>query len=194
MKKRLYFLLFTIMLSVTVSSQSLKQSAGVSVGYGIPFDNSIYMNFDSPDFTIWATPMLNLTGAFIYEYSVTDYLKLGARFEYERINFDSFYTGKTYANRFSAGIQFLCIYPKTPLHAELGGFVQVGRVNSKDFDNPVMGFDNGLLVGPGYLLDNINVALLFQPGFGYYFLSNGEGPTDGLIMYPKATVKISYAF
>jgi hypothetical protein len=138
--------------------------------------------------------LVNLTGALIYDYALNDFLSLGARLEYEKINFDSYYTDRTYANRFSLGVEFLCMYPKTALHAEMGGYFHAGRVNSEDFDNPVIGFDNGLLFGPAIRMDKINVAFLFQPCFGYYFISNGSGPEDGLVMYPKSTMKISYSF
>jgi hypothetical protein len=194
MKQQSCFLILAIIICTSALSQDYKQSIGVSVGYGIPFENSIYINFDDPDFEIWSTPSLNITGAIIYDYTLNDVLKIGARFEYEKINFESFYTDKTYANRFSVGVEFLCTYPKTALHAEMGGYFQVGRVNSEDFDNPVTGFDNGLLIGPGFRIENINIALLFQPSFGYYFISNGSAPQDGLVMYPKSTLKVSYSF
>jgi hypothetical protein len=194
MKKLTFIFLFGIALCISASSQGLKHSVGLSVGYGIPFENSIYIDFDDPDFEFWSDPMTNLSYSFIYEYAVTEFLKLGARFEYEKMNFEANYTDETYGNRLALGMQFLCIYPKTPLHAELGGFFHWGRITSDEFDNPVSGFDNGLLVGPGYTLNNMNFAILFQPTFGYYFISDGGAPDTGLIMYPKVTAKISYAF
>ena len=194
MKKLFYILILTCLSGTNVFSQDNRQSIGISIGYAIPFEYSIYIDFDDPDYEIWSTPAFNFTEALVYDYALNDVLKVGARFEYEKINFESFYTDKTYANRFSFGVEFLCDYPKTLLHAELGGYFHLGRVNSKDFDNPVTGFDNGLLIGPAISLENINIALLFQPTFGYYFLSNGSGPDSGLVMYPKSTMRISYSF
>jgi hypothetical protein len=186
------FLTFTLCFSA--SSQNSKHSVGLSIGYGIPFENSIYIDFDDPDFEIWSDPLTNLSYSLIYEYAVTDFLKFGARFEYEKMNFESYYTDETFGNKLALGMQFLCIYPKTPLHAELGGFFQLGRITSDEFDNPISGFDNGLLVGPGYTLNKLNFAVLFQPSFGYFFVSDSGAPNSGLIMYPKVTAKVSYAF
>jgi hypothetical protein len=194
MKKLFYILILTSLIGINVLSQDGRHSVGVSIGYGIPFEYSIYIEFDDPDFEIWSTPSFNLTEALIYNFALNDWLKIGARFEHEKINFESFYTDKTFANRYSIGFEFLCDYPKTTLHAEFGGYFHIGRINSNDFDNPVIGFDNGLQLGPAIHYENIDIAFLFQPCFGYYFLSGGTGPDSGLIMYPKSTMRISYSF
>lgn len=194
MEKHFISLISVLLIGINIFSQSNKNTVSLSMGYGLEFESSIYIDFDDPDFTIWATPILNLNFSAGYEYSLSDYLKVGTQLEYEKINFDSYYTDETYANRLALGFQFLCTYPKSALHAELGGYLNLGRITCEEFDNPINGFDNGLIFGPGFQYDNINIALHFKPCFGYYFITDGSSPESGLIMYPKIFSKISYSF
>lgn len=194
MKITYLFIFICLLFNSNLFSQSGKHSISVSVGYGIPFENSIYTDNEDPDIDIWMDPKTNIPITLSYEYGISDFLKAGARIEYEKVNFDSYYTGKSSANRIAIGIHCLALYPNTSFHAEFGGFGNFGIINSNEFDNSVTGFEYGIMIGPGYSLGKINIALHFQPCFGYYFISEGNNPETTLVMYPRILTKISYAF
>lgn len=194
MKKNIFLIPILIISSLYSFSQETRNTLSLSLGYGLEFEQSIYIDFDERGYEVWATPLTNLSLNLAYDYSVNEYLKVGPRLEYEKMNFESFYTDETYANRWTIGLEFLALYPKTSLHAQLGGFFDIGRINCEEFDNAVFGFDYGLIAGPAFQYENIGVALLFQPSFGYYFIASGDSPDSGLIMYPRIVGRISYSF
>ncbi|MGD2034214.1 MAG: hypothetical protein PVF73_04100 [Bacteroidales bacterium] len=171
--------------------QAGKHFVSLSVGYGIPFENSIYTDNEDPDIDIWMDPGTNIPIALIYEYGLSDLLKAGAKIEYEKVNFDSYYTGESYANRLAIGIHSLASYPRTMFHAEFGGYGNFGILNSDEFDSSVKGIEYGIMIGPAVRTGKINIALHFQPCYGYYFLSGSDQPEDALVMYPRIAAKVS---
>lgn len=194
MKYIYLFFCICLLFNSSLKSQTGKHSVSLSIGYGVPFENSLYIDNEDPDIDIWLDPKTNIPITLSYEYGLSDLVKTGARIEYEKINFDSYYTGESYANRIAIGIHCLVLYPKTQFHGEFGGFGNFGFLNSDEFDNSIQGIEYGIMIGPGYCLGKINIALHFQPCFGYYFMSKSRNPESGLVMYPRILAKISYEF
>lgn len=183
-----------LLFSSSLKSQTGKHSFALSIGWGIPFENSVYIGNDEPDIDIWADIKTNIPITFSYEYGLSDFVKAGGRIEYEKINFDSYYSGETFAKRFAIGIHCLVSYPKNPFHGEFGGFGNFGFLISDEFDNSIKGIEYGIMIGPAYRLDKINIALHFQPCYGYYFITKSNFPSTVLVMYPRILAKVSYEF
>ncbi len=194
MKLTHLLLCFCLLFTSSLKSQTGKHSVSLSVGYGIPFENSLYIDNDNPDIDLWLDPETSIPITFSYEYGISDLIKAGARIEFEKVSFDSYYTDKSFAKRLAIGIHCLISYPKTSFHGEFGGFGNFGFLNSEEFDNSIKGIEYGIMIGPGYRFDHINIALHFQPCFGYYFMSKSTSPKSGLVMYPRILAKISYEF
>jgi len=192
MKTTYLFFCICMFSGTMLFAQSGKHSISLSVGYDIPFENSIYINNDDPDIEIWADPENDIPFAILYQYKLSDFLKAGAGIEYNKIKFESFYTNETDAKRIAIGIHCLASYPNTSFHAEFGGFGNFGILNSDEFDNSIKGIEYGIMIGPACQTGRINTAIHFQPCFGYYFISGDEHPDDALIMYPRLFAKISY--
>lgn len=194
MQKCLQIILVALLCETQLFSQEGKSVVSFSTGINIKIENTAYIDFDNPDFEIWISPKTHAIYNLSYDYRLNDLLRVGVRLEFEKLNFDSFYTDETSVKRSSVGIQFLAQYPKTSFHAELGGFASLGHISSDAFDNPLSGIENGIIAGPAYTIGQIEMALQFQSSFGYYFLPSNEAPASALIMYPKVMMKVGYIF
>jgi hypothetical protein len=194
MKKISFIILFIVLVQVQLLSQDYKSVVSFSGGMNIKLENSAYIDFDDPDFQIWVDPSTHAIFCFSYDYRLNDILRIGARLEHEKIDYESFYTDKSTVKRTSFGFEFLAQYPKTPFHAELGGFGNFGRISSDDFDNNLMGIENGIIAGPAFQAGPMEMSFQFQSCFGYYFLPSNEAPASALIMYPRLMLKVGYMF
>lgn len=187
------FLLVLLLFSVSVYSQENKHVVSIASGFGLSIENSMYIDFDDPDFEIWSEPKNNLTFTAAYEYRLNENIRLGGQIEFEKINFESYYTGETSANRVAFGLTSFSQFPKTPFHMELAGFFNFAIASSDEFDNNLAGFEYGLMTGPAYDIGDFSVGLYFKPQFSYYF-SDSQAPSSALIMYPRLVLRVGYSF
>lgn len=176
-----------------IKAQESRHSVNLLIGTNITIENTIYIDFEDPDYEIWADPEHKLAWHLDYTYHFTDYLGWSGYAEYEKIKLEDYFFGDVEAKRIAIGTGFEVRYPQTALHGLSGGFFGLGTANSDDFDNPLRGIEYGLLIGPAYTLESIEAALLFKPKFSYYF-SKDPAPESGLIMYPQIFLKLGYNF
>lgn len=186
-------LLVMLLFSLSVYSQENKHIVSIATGFGLSIENSLYIDFDDPDFEIWSEPKNNLTFTAAYEYRLNDYIRMGGQIEFEKINFESYYTGEASANRAAFGLTSFSQFPKTAFHMELAGFFNFATASSDEFDNNLAGFEYGLMTGPVYEIGDFSVGLYFKPQFSYYF-SDSQAPSSALIMYPRIVVRVGYSF
>ncbi len=188
--RTLLSLLFVFCISIT-RAQEIKHTINFGIGTVLPFENSIYVDFDEPDYEIWADPEHTFAWHLDYTYHLTHYIGINGYVEFEKIQLENYFFGDLEANRSAFGGGFELSYPQTPLHGLSGGFFGFGAVNSDDFDNSLKGFEYGLFVGPAYTLSRFELALLFRPKFSYFFAKELY-PEAGLLMYPQVFLKIGY--
>ena len=190
----MYKLIHIILLALfpfLLQAQEKKHSVFINSNYNISIENSLYIDFDDPDFEVWSEPQNNFSFGAGYTYNFTEYFGAGMHFEFEKIEFEHFYLGEATASRFVLGGHVQTRYPKTTLHGLTGGYFNVGGINSDDFDNRMSGIEYGVFIGPAYSVSDVEIALLFYPKFSYFF-SDKEAPNSGLILYPRVSLKISY--
>ncbi len=172
------------------SQKTSNSIAGFSVGYGFKYENTVYIDFG--EFSTWADHMGNPSFNVFYEYRLTPSFKLGTSLNYEKIKVDDFYLGESSAKKYLWGVHWIAQYPKTGLHAELGGFFKAGKIVHDDFENNPKGMQYGIIAGPALDFGKISLAVHFQSGFSYFF--QDDSPTDVLVMYPEVVLKIGYCF
>ncbi len=191
MKNRLLF--FFLFIPVLAYVQEKKHTIFLKTNLNLSIENTLYIDFEDPDFEVWSEPKNAFSFGIGYTYNLAESFSIGVQTEFEKIKFEDFYLGEPEGSRLVFGFHFCTTYPKTVLHGTFGGNFNLGKITSDDFDNDLKGFEYGVFFGPEYTFSGIDVALLFQGQFGDYFSSN-EAPEAGLIMYPKLCLKIGYSF
>jgi hypothetical protein len=189
--KKISFIIFIVLYFGSVSAQQGKHTIYVSSMLNPSMDNSIYIDFDEPDYTIWAKPDKSISWEVGYMYSLTDCFGLGIQADYEKIEFEDFYLGNVSANRLAYGVFFQTKYPHKAFHCQAGGYFNLGSIDSDEMDDDLAGMEYGLTLGPAYSFGSFEAALLFKPRFSYYF-SDGLSPEASLILYPAIALKIAY--
>jgi hypothetical protein len=193
MKKLILLILFPATVIVTTVAQENRHVVSIAASIGLSIENSMYIDFDQPDFEIWSEPDNNIAFTAGYEYRLNEFIRIGAQLEIEKINFESYYTGEAEATRIAYGLTGITQYPAKPFHMELGGFINLSSANSDEFENNLAGIEYGLTTGPVYTLNRFEVGLLFKPQFSYFF-ADEEEPSSALLMYPRLALRVSYAF
>ncbi|MBN1182129.1 MAG: hypothetical protein JXB49_07570 [Bacteroidales bacterium] len=191
--KQAFLLLLATFCCFQLLSQKENHTVSVSAGYGFKQEWGIYIDYDDPDVEIWANHEPNMFYYLGYEYNYSKSFSVGGQIGYEKVNFESYYTDESYAKKYVIGGQWLGKFPDYPIHMQLGGFTNLGRIKSPEFDKSVTGVEFGVIVGPAYQVDNYGVALLFQPNFSFFKTSN-DNPSDGMMVYPRALFKVFYTF
>jgi len=176
-----------------LNAQTNKHSVSIAAGFNIPTENSVYIDFDNPDYEIWADPEHKFAWNLRYMYRLIDYFGIGVYAEYESIQIEDFLFDELEASRLVFGLDFETRFPQKPLHAVGGGFFGLGTVNSDDFDNSLHGIEYGMFAGPAYSFSDLEISLFFKPKFSYFF-SDKTAPETGLIMYPQVFLRVGYAF
>ena len=191
MKKLLLF--FGLLVPVLAFVQEKKHTVYFNSNMNISIENSLYIDFEDPDFEVWSEPKNTFSFWLGYTYHLSESFRIGLQTEIEKIKFEDFYLGEPEGKRLVFGFHFCTTFPKTLLHGAFGGNFNLGKITSDDFDNDLKGFEYGLFFGPEYTFSDFDLALLFHGQFGNYF-SSEEAPEAGLIMYPKLSLKIGYSF
>lgn len=191
MKNCLFYIL--LFLPALAYVQENKHTIFVKSNVNIAPENSLYIDFDEPDFEVWSEPENRFSYGLGYTYNLSESFGFGVQAEVEMIKFEDFYLGKSEGNRMVFGFHFQTIYPNTPLHGSFGGNFNLGKITSDDFDNDLKGFEYGVFLGPEYSISEIDLAVLFHGQFGAYY-SGKEAPEAGLILYPKLMLRIGYSF
>ena len=181
------------LLPMLVFSQDKKHKVEIYGVNNINIENSIYIDFDDPDFEIWSESESNLSLGVAYTYSLNEFIGIGLQWEVEKIKMEDFYLGDVEANRFAGGIHISSIYPATALHGAYGAFFNSGSVTSDDFDNNLTGIEYGVFLGPEYQISNFTIGLFFRGQFCSYY-SKKEAPDAGVLMYPRITLNVGYSF
>lgn len=187
------FLFILLFLPVMAYVQDQKHKVFLNANMNISIENTLYIDFDNPDFEVWSEPKNTFSYGIGYTYRLSENVGVGLQAEIEKIEFEDFYLGEPEGKRLVFGFHFCTTYPKTLLHAAFGGNFNLGKISSDDFDNDLKGFEYGVFFGPEYTFSAIDMALLFHGQFGDYF-SSKEAPEAGLIMYPKLSFRIGYSF
>jgi hypothetical protein len=190
MRKNIILLLILFLPGNFMNAQELKQSAGFSIGYAVPYDNSIYV--DNGAYTTWPDHTGNSVVNLFYEYRFLPYFKAGVHFEYEKSKFSDFYLDESTASRYAFGFHWIGQYPQTPLHGELGGYFNTGIITQENFEHNPKGIEYGIIAGPAMELDKFTIAFHAQAGMSYFFSS--QLPKAVLIFYPRFIFKIGYNF
>jgi len=190
MKKNIIFLLVLFLSCNFIIAQQSKQSAGFSIGYALPYDNSIYV--DNGEYTTWPDHTGNTFVNLFYEYRFLPYFKAGVHFEYEKSKFNDFYFDESSATRYVIGLHWIGQWPQSPLHAELGGYFNTGFISQENFEHNPNGIEYGIIAGPALDIDKFTIALHIQPGMSYFFSS--QLPKAVLIFYPRLLFKVGYNF
>ena len=190
MRMILYFFALLFITSNALTAQESKQSAGFSIGYALKYDNAIYV--DNDQYTTWPDHTGNSVIDLFYEYKFFPFFKAGIHAEYEKSKFNDFYLDNSYATRYVLGFHWIGQYPKTPLHAELGGYFNFGIITQQDFENNPKGIEYGIIAGPALDIDKFTIALHAQPGMSYFFSSSL--PKAVMIFYPRFLIKVGYNF
>jgi hypothetical protein len=185
-------LLALLLFNPGAAAQETKHTVGLSVGSGIPIEHGLYLDFD--DYTQWPDNKLTTVLGLSYEYSLTDYLAVGAHVNLEQGKADvTFPINETMkSTRLVGGLHWLTRYPNGKVHAQLGGYFNLGTMMSDEFEKSPFGFEYGLILGPAVRFDRYTAALHMMPGFSYFF--SGDLPSDVLIFYPRAVIRVSYSF
>lgn len=180
-------------LSINAFMQEKKHSVYIATNENIAIENSLYIDFDDPDFEVWSEPKNNFSLGAGYTYNLTDNIGIGLHVEFEKIEFEEFYLGESEAKKVAFGLHFQVSYPVTALHGLAGGNFNFGRATSDDFDNNLKGIEYGVFLGPEYSIMDFDIGLLFHGQFSYFF-SGKESPQAGLITYPRVSLRIGYSF
>ncbi len=190
MKKSIFLITIIILGFLSAFSQNHKHIIGISSGITFPLKNTIYIDYDQ--FSTWPDSKINPTYSIFYEYGTSDYFKLGLNFNFENIGIEITYPIEDdfKANKFSFGLHWIGQYPKTILHAELGGFMNFAYASSDSWDANLKGLEYGILIGPAVSIKKFKIALHFQPTFAY--LSSKDLPEDALLMFPRIMLKLGY--
>jgi hypothetical protein len=179
---------FIIMLNliVQVQGQGKKNIVGFGGGISPSSENAVWIG--NP-INLWLTKNTSPVFQLFYARQVLESVRLGSYFEYENGTLGS---TNIKASRYNVGLNWLAQYPNTAFHAQLGGYVGYGNVNSPDWEQSLYGSDIGIMVGPAFETDKIGIALHLQYGKAYY-KSSGEPDEVGLAI-PKILLKVYYKF
>jgi hypothetical protein len=189
MKKILIFCLFLFVANHFLFSQETpKNIIGISAGI-VPGTMDMY--FDMP-FNFWPNREQSPIYQIFYARQLLEYFRIGAYVEYEKVNFSDNESSEIHNfKRSNIGINWLGQYPKTPFHAQLGGYYGYGSIKSGGWDN-LTGTDYGIMVGPAYEKGKMGVALHAQLGHAWY---KSDGTPIGVMLYtPKYLLKVYYKF
>ena len=116
-------ILFMVFVPFLLNAQVQKHSFYVTSNYNVALENSLYIDFDDPDFEVWTEPENAFSFGLGYTYSLNQFLGVGLQIETEKIKINDYYLGDdASANRFAYGIHFLTKYPENTIHAVGGGF------------------------------------------------------------------------
>jgi hypothetical protein len=191
MKNSIFFVL--LLLPVVAFVQEKPHTLFIKSNINIAPENSLYIDFDEPDFEVWSETENRFSYGLGYTYNLSESFGFGVQAEIEKIKFEDFYLGKAEGNRMVFGVHFCTTFPQKPVHGYLGGNFNIGKISSDDFDNDLKGFEYGVFLGPEYSISDIDIALLFHGQFGSYY-SKKEAPESGLMLYPKLMLRIGYSF
>ncbi len=190
--KKHFIIFFITLIPFLLKAQVQKHSVYVISNFNLALENSLYIDFDDPDFEVWTEPENTFSFGLGYTYGLNQFLGVGLQMEVEKIKVNDYYLGDDASvNRLAYGFHFLVKYPENPIHAVGGGFFNLGGVNSDDFDNKLFGIEYGAFIGPEYSVNNFDISILFHPKFSSFY-SKEESPDAGLIMYPRLSLKVSY--
>lgn len=202
----LCFVYLMLNLGLSAQVQEGKNIIGFGAGISPAKDYSIWIG-DPID--VWANKNASPVIQIFYARQVLPAVRLGTYFEYETAtcNFNYSYNDGDYyynysikakATRYNVGINWLSQYPKTPFHAQFGGYAGYGLVSSSNFGQAMSGassqnlsgIDFGIMAGPAYEQNNIGIAFHVQSGFGWYH--SNESLKDLLLVMPKFILKVYY--
>jgi len=175
-----------IMLTLNLFAQEQKQKNIIGVGAGFSPEREAYVN--APPY-IWVG--LNSSPVFqvFYARQLLEAVRLGSYFEYQNATLKNI---NSKVSRYNVGFNWLCQYPNTSFHAQLGGYFGYGSLKADNWDQALSGTDYGIMIGPAYEKDNFGIALHFQCGFGYYTSSGVPNEVDFSI--PRFMLKVYYKF
>lgn len=131
-------------------------------------------------------PVFNI----FYGRNLNDLIRVGSFFEFEKVKFSYINSPEISSGScFNVCLNWLALYPKTPLHAQAGGYVGYGFMNGEGWDN-LKGPMYGIILGPAYELDKIGIAVHVQVGRAWY---ESTGTPLGVMTYtPKFLLKVYY--
>lgn len=191
--------ILTIVTLIIFSTKILGASDGSHSFYlsstrNLQIDNSVFLDIKNPDYAAWSTPYNKFVWEGGYLYGLSEILCIGLQLEVESIQFDNYEIGgNAKAEKIAAGFHFEASYPVKPLHLTGGGFANLGKVKSTDFNFNLTGFEYGMYLGPELEIQKIKVSFLIKPRFGYY-TSGGEDAESLLLLYPGLTFRLKYEF
>lgn len=176
------FLLYFTTCSVFGQDQA-KNIFGASAGFA-PAIMDMY--FDIP-FNFWPDRELSPVYHLFYARQVRESFRIGSYVEYEKINFSTESDNTIYNfKRYNIGLNWLGQFPKTALHAQLGGYLGYGFLGANNWDR-LSGFDMGIMMGPAFELKKFGIAIHVQSGHAWY---ESDGSPSGVMLYtPKFMFK-----
>jgi hypothetical protein len=192
MRKSLYLPLIMLFLSfISAFSQDNKHIVGISTGTSMPWENSIYIDYDQ--YTTWPDSKMNPNLSVFYEYQLSPYFKVGSHIDYEKTKLEITYPfdENITTKRVALGLHWIGQFPNKTAHVELGGFSNVAFLTSEDWDANMKGIEYGIIVGPAFSFGRFKIALHFQPTFSFLF--SNDLPENVLLMYPRMMCKLHYA-
>jgi hypothetical protein len=186
-KCRIIWLLgLIISLNILAKGQDPKNIVGLGAGISPTYEYSVWIG--NP-INLWLTKNTSPVFQLFYARQMLQGVRLGSYLEYEYATFES---TDNKASRFNIGLNWIAQYPNTAFHAQLGGYAGYGFITASDWDQPLIGSDIGIMIGPAYEKDNIGIALHLQYGKAYY-TSSGTPDEVGLAI-PKLLLKVYYKF
>jgi hypothetical protein len=122
-----------------------------------------------------------------YTRQVLEAIRLSSYLEYENAKFKY---SENKASRYNIGLNWLAQLPNKAFHAQFGGYIGYGFLQSDDWDQSLSGVDYGIMIGPAFEKDNVGVALHVQSGYAYY-ISSGN-PDE--VSYSKARLILKFYY
>jgi hypothetical protein len=187
MKKKYKILcLFCLMvtLNLFLKGQEYKNIVGIGTGFSPTYENAVWIG--NP-MNLWVTKYTSPVFQLFYAHQMIETIRFGGYFEYENAKFES---TDSKASRYNIGLNWLAQYPNTAFHAQLGGYLGYGFITVSDWDQPLIGSDIGIMIGPAFEKGHFGIALHLQYGKAYY-KSSGSPDEVGLAI-PKILLKVYY--
>jgi hypothetical protein len=178
------FFSLLLLLNLFVQGQEQKNIIGLGVGISPRYEYAVWIG---DPLNVWLTKNSSPVFQFFYDRQVSEAVRLGSYFEYEKATFES---TDNKASRYNAGLNWLARYPNSAFHVQLGGYIGYGFITATDWDQPLYGSDIGIMIGPAFEIDNFGIAVHLQYGKAYY-TSSGTPDEVGLAI-PKILLKFYY--